>query len=189
MFRHINWAFAAVGLGAIVSIALPAYAGADLPNQEPAFQISGIIVGPDANYAIVKHLTGNKTKLMHRGEEIDGWTVEEITSEHVLLRHENERLRVGLSTQRGKVKSDGNAHGLPTQSVLASPQKLLTTPRRLPSLTRQHERAALRARLDIERNARRTQRQQRLAACRLQAMQQGLRRERLRVFVRSCSGR
>jgi hypothetical protein len=189
MFRHIIWTCAAIGSGVIALMASPDYAGAASANRESTFQISGIIVGPDANYAIVKHLTVNKTKLLQRGEEIDGWTVEEIASEHVLLRHGNERIRLGLSTQRGAAKSDGNANGTPNQPVRASPQKLVTSPRPSPSLARQQERAALRARLNTERNERRAHRQQRLAACRLQARQQGLRREPLRVFVRSCSGR
>jgi hypothetical protein len=43
--------------------------------------------------------------------------------------------------------------------------------------------------LAAERNARRFQRQQRLATCRLQAQQRGLKRQSRRAFITACSGR
>jgi hypothetical protein len=177
----------------------PAKAGVQTsPTQGSAFQLSGVITGPDTSYAIVKHLTNNKTKSVRQGEEIDGWAVEESASKYVSLHRGDERIRVELSTRSGAVTPGGGAIRSPNRSVQSprlnapSPQlsapypQAATTP---PALVRQRERAALRAQRSAARSASRVQQQQRVTACRLQARQRGLRRQSLRAFVRSCSGR
>jgi hypothetical protein len=165
-----------------------------LPNPSTAFQLSGVIVGPDIKYVILKHTSTNKKKTVRLGEEIDGWTVEDIASDHVVLRHENERIQVELSTRSGVANSVSNTRSnrlaQPAQPppVTASPS-YSRAPTRPASLARQQQRAALRAQLAAERNAKRIQQQNRLAACRLQAQKQGLKRQSRNAFIRSCSGR
>jgi hypothetical protein len=165
-----------------------------LANRGTAFQLSGVVVGPDIKYAILKHLTTNKTRKVRLGEEIDGWTAEEIASDYVLLRREDERIRVGLSTRGGVANSGGgllpNRSTRPTQPPQVMPSSSYSrAPATQTSHARQQQRAARRAQLAAERNARQVQQQQRLAACRLQAQQQRLKRQSRRAFITSCSGR
>ena len=174
------------------SVAKPAQ---NPPDQRAAFQLSGVIIGPDVKYAILKHLTTNKTRKVQLGEEIDGWTAEEIASDYVLLRREDKRIRVELSTRRGVVGSGGSSP-LPNRPVRPPPPQQATPS---PSYSRapaaqnfhalQQQRAAQRAQLAAERNARRLQEQQRLATCRLQADQQRLKRQSRRAFIASCRAR
>jgi hypothetical protein len=167
-----------------------------LPNRGTAFQLSGVIVGPDIKYAILKHLATNKTRKVQLGEEIDGWTAEEIAPGYVLLRREDKRVRVELSTRSGVVSSGGGSNRLPDRSARPAqpPQAMPSSsysraPATQTSQARPQQRAARRAQLAAERNARRIQQQQRSAACRLQAQQQGLKRQSRRAFITACSGR
>jgi hypothetical protein len=167
-----------------------------VPNRGTAFQLSGVIVGPDIKYAILKHLTSNKTRTVRLGEEIDGWTAEEITPEYVLLRREDERIRVERSSRSSVVNSGGGSNILPNRSARpAQPLQVMPSSSysrasaTQTSQARQQQLAARRAQLAAERNARRIQQQQRLAACRLQARQQGLKRQSRRASITSCSGR
>ena len=167
-----------------------------LPNGGSAFQLSGVIIGPDIKYAIIKRLTTNKTRTVRLGEDIDGWTAEEITPEYVVLRREDERIRVERSSRSGVVNSGGGSNILPNRSARpAQPPPAMPSssysrsPAAQTSQARQQQRAARRAQLAAERSARRIQQQQRLAACRLQAQQQRLKREMRRAFITSCSGR
>jgi hypothetical protein len=165
-------------------------------NRGTAFQLSGVVVGPDIKYAILKHLTTNKTRTVRIGEDIDGWTAEEITPEYVLLRREDERIRVELSSRSSVVNSVGGKNILPKRSARpAQPPPAMPSssysraPATQTSQARPQQRAARRAQLAAERNARRIQQQQRSAACRLQAQQQGLKRQSRRAFITACSGR
>jgi hypothetical protein len=167
-----------------------------LPSRGTAFQLSGVIVGPDIKYAILKHLTTNKTRTVRVGEDIDGWTAEEIASDYVLLRREDERIRVERSSRSSVVNSGGGSNILPKRSARpAQPPQVMPSssysraPATQISHARQQQLAARRAQLAAERNARRIQQQHRLAACRLQARQQGLKRQSRRAFITSCSGR
>jgi hypothetical protein len=166
-----------------------------LPNGGSAFQLSGVVIGPDIKYAILKHLTTNKTRTVRLGEDIDGWTADEITPEYVVLSREDERIRVERSSRSGVVNSGGsnilpNRSPRPAQPPQVMPSSSYSrTPATQTSHARQQQRAARRAQLAAERNARRIQQQQRLAACRLQAKQQRLKQQSRRAFIASCSGR
>jgi hypothetical protein len=165
-----------------------------LANPVAAFQLSGVVVGPDVKYAILRHLTTNKTRTVRLGEDIDGWTAEEIAPEYVLLRREDERIRIELSSRSSVVNSGGGSTILPKRSARpVQPPMPSSSYSRVPaaqtSQARQQQRAARRAQLAAERNARRIQQQQRSAACRLQAQQQGLKRQSRRAFITACSGR
>ena len=164
-----------------------------LTNGGIAFQLSGVIIGPDIKYAILKHLTTNKTRTVRLGDDVDGWTTDEITSEYVVLRREEERIRVERSSRSSFVNSGGGLNTLPNRSIRpAQPPQVMPSSSysRVPApRLGQQQRAARRAQLAAERNAKRIQRQQRLAACRLQAQQQRLKQQSRRAFITACSGR
>jgi hypothetical protein len=60
------------------------------------FTLVGIVLSPRGNRALVEH--GQPSHLDHarEGQELDGWTVEKILRDRVVLRHADERVEVKL---------------------------------------------------------------------------------------------
>lgn len=91
-------------------------------REEAPAELTGIVIGPEKTYAILKSRVTKEVQHLHRGDRIDDWTIDEIGPRHVLLHRDETRIRVELFEQKS---SDAS---VPTAPILTQQ----TRPRRRP---------------------------------------------------------
>jgi general secretion pathway protein N len=93
-------------------------------EEEPtelAFELAGIVIGPEIAVAVLHNKTTNAFVRLRRGETIEQWKVEEITARQVVLRRDNKRVRLQLFEEEKSADSNSEA-----KAVVAGAE---TTPR------------------------------------------------------------
>jgi len=82
------------------------------PSSEPAssgglilgrYQVIGVVVAPDNRMLLLKRLGGAETIRLKEGEEIDGWTLVDVTRDDVVLESggRREKIEVRQKTSEG----------------------------------------------------------------------------------------
>jgi hypothetical protein len=65
------------------------------PIPPPAYQLASVMVLPEGkSIAIVKSNSGGTTLRLHLRDPIEGWSVEDITVDHVLLNYQNQHAEI-----------------------------------------------------------------------------------------------
>jgi general secretion pathway protein N len=87
----------------------PAPQTGETPGSWSALVLAGIVVTPDARAVLIAH--GSPAKLVHlqEGQSVDGWTVREIESDHVVVANGREQHELRF----GKRQDDRPARGGP----------------------------------------------------------------------------
>lgn len=71
-----------------------------LPNSQ--LSLLGVVASPQANYVLLQRAGSNEVVRAQLGDVIDGWQLESISANGVILQRNNERQRLLLDEKRNK---------------------------------------------------------------------------------------
>lgn len=103
----------------------PAPESADSDPAAANFSLVGTIISGGDRRALVAHGQPPRTERLVEGQSVDGWTVESILDDRVVLRRVDTRLEVKVKNQPNSPSPQGTFQQIPTGLVRAAPQSNL----------------------------------------------------------------
>jgi hypothetical protein len=71
-------------------------------NGSTNLTLIGTVMSGDSRRALIRHKQGSRVERVLEGQDIDGWTVESIQGDRVLLRQRDTRLSLKVSARATK---------------------------------------------------------------------------------------
>ena len=113
------------------------------PESLP-FELTGVVMGAEVAIAILRNRDTQETVSLRQGEALDGWSLEEIASRHVVFRQEDRQARLELFLPHPEGSATPDPTGLPPGAMRQRPANLQIPPTRRSSQMTPSQRRSLR---------------------------------------------